>query len=188
MSDASSLTAAALTLRPRKRTVITGIMIPNIEAAGALAMPFLLIQILFSGFYLSKGAIPVWFIWAYYLSFFHYSLLVLIKNLFEGFYFAECTPSWTRFCPFGPGRASADRLLLQYGAGPGTMTKGELFAVTLGYAAAFAFIGARPAELPLLSVVDTPAHRQAACCVPFVGCLPILLQQRLLARLGSLRS
>lgn len=41
-----------------------GIMLPNIEAAGALALPFLLVQILFSGFYLSKGAIPPWFIWA----------------------------------------------------------------------------------------------------------------------------
>lgn len=126
----------------RSRPRCAGILLPNIEAAGAIAMPFLLIQILFSGFYLSQSAIPDWFIWAYWLSYFHYSLSILIKNLFDGFAFDECVPTWTRFCPFGPGRAGAGRLLAQYGAGPGTPSVGALFAITCGYAAAFALIGA----------------------------------------------
>jgi hypothetical protein len=41
----------------------TGIVVPDAASAAAVSMPFVLVQILFSGFYLTKAAIPAWFIW-----------------------------------------------------------------------------------------------------------------------------
>ena len=40
---------------------------PNAQSASGLAMPVMLIQIFFSGFYLTKDKIPPWFIWAYWI-------------------------------------------------------------------------------------------------------------------------
>lgn len=37
-----------------------GIIVPDASSAAAISMPFLLIQILFSGFYLTRSGIPPW--------------------------------------------------------------------------------------------------------------------------------
>ena len=81
-----------------------GIVIPNAEAAAAISLPFLLVNILFSGFYETRSAIPPWFIWAYYLSFFRYALAILVHNLFNTLRFTGCGKACF-FGPDGTGRA-----------------------------------------------------------------------------------
>jgi hypothetical protein len=111
-----------------------GIVIPQAEAAAAISLPFLLVNILFSGFYLTKSAIPVWFVWAYYLSFFRYSLAILVHNLFNTLRFNGCG----KVCFFGPdgdGR-SVER---QYGV-EGINT-GAYFGICVAWIAAMGCVG-----------------------------------------------
>lgn len=117
----------------------------------------------------------------YWLSFFHFSLLILIKNMFETFFFDDCTPSFTTFCPFGPGRADASRLLLQFGAGPGTMPNGQLWAVSLGYAAAFAIIGEWWRRQHMMLALTCAAPAMLCDCVLLLSdlhaALPVIITQ-----------
>jgi hypothetical protein len=113
----------------------TGIVVPDATSAAAVSMPFVLVQILFSGFYLTRASIPPWFIWAYYISFFRYALAIVVKNLFHTLRFCPCA---ALFCPFGPDGSGAD-VERQYGVGGDSMVM--LFGVCIGYAVLIIAIG-----------------------------------------------
>ena len=111
-----------------------GIIVPDAASAGAISMPFILIQILFSGFYLTKSSIPPWFIWAYHISFFRYSLAILVKNLFHELRFKPCHG----FCFFGSDGSGRD-VERQYGVKGNPMAM--LFGVCIGYTALILLVG-----------------------------------------------
>ena len=129
-------TVAIVVLWSSTSGLMFGILVPDAAAAATVSMPFLLIQILFSGFYLTKDAIPPWFIWAYYISFFRYSLAVLVRNLFHSLRFEPCKLG--AFCPFGPQGSGRD-VERQYGV-DGISTIGYI-AVCVSYAVLMAAIG-----------------------------------------------
>ena len=111
-----------------------GIVIPQAEAAAAISLPFLLVNILFSGFYLTRSAIPPWFIWAYYISFFKYSLAILVHNLFNTLRFTGCGKGCF-FGPDGDGR-SVER---QYGVED--INTGAYFGICVAWIAAMGCVG-----------------------------------------------
>ena len=129
-----------------------GIIVPDAASAGAISMPFILIQILFSGFYLTKNSIPPWFIWAYHISFFRYSLAILVKNLFHSLRFKPCHG----FCPFGTDGSGRD-VEKQYGVQGNPMVM--LFGVCIGYTAIILLVGYGALVMQLRAHVQRkPSH------------------------------
>jgi hypothetical protein len=131
-----------------------GIIVPDAASAGAISMPFILIQILFSGFYLTKGSIPPWFIWAYHISFFRYSLAILVKNLFHTLRFKPCHG----FCPFGTDGSGRD-VEKQYGVQGNPMVM--LFGVCIGYTAIILLVGYVALVMQLRAHVQRKASHPA---------------------------
>ena len=131
-----------------------GIIVPDAASAGAISMPFILIQILFSGFYLTKNSIPPWFIWAYHISFFRYSLAILVKNLFHTLRFTPCHG----FCPFGTDGNGRD-VEKQYGVQGNPMVM--LFGVCIGYTAIILLVGYVALVMQLRAHVQRKASRPA---------------------------
>ena len=132
-----------------------GLIVPDAASAAAVSMPFVLIQVLFSGFYVTRAAIPAPLIWAYYVSFFRYSLAILVKNLFHRLRFQPCNGG---FCPFGPEGSGRD-VERQYGvAGDSTAM---LFGVCIGYTALIIAVGYIALVLQLRSklIRKAPTHR-----------------------------
>eukprot|EP00871_Galdieria_phlegrea_P002746 jgi/Galph1/3472/GphlegSOOS_G2149.1 len=82
----TSLTAEALAL-----TVSAGAPTPQIAAA--IIPLFLVISLLFGGFFLSNAQIPNYFVWLKYMSFIKYSFGALMHIQFDGFTFQLSTPS-----------------------------------------------------------------------------------------------
>eukprot|EP00871_Galdieria_phlegrea_P002216 jgi/Galph1/2996/GphlegSOOS_G1665.1 len=62
---------------------------PNPQVAAAVAPAFIVISLLFGGFFLSSGQIPNYFIWLKYLSFFHYAYGALLQVQFRNWNFAD---------------------------------------------------------------------------------------------------
>ena len=179
-----------------------GILVPNAESAAAVSMPFVLVQVLFSGFYLTRASIPPWFIWAYYVSFFRYALAILVKNLFHKLRFRACGDA---FCPFGPAGSGRD-VERQYGVEGNSMAM--LFGVCVGYAALICIIGYialvlqlraqlrrkppaahAPGDTAAARVLDLPAYalacqRQAHGEAPAAREAPRLLRRCFLRRRG----
>eukprot|EP01135_Chromosphaera_perkinsii_P000933 Nk52_evm31s153 gene=Nk52_evmTU31s153 len=60
------------------------------RSAHSMAMPVIMLSFLFAGFYVRRSEIPVWWEWAYYLSFLSYGFNALAINQFGG------TDGWTR--------------------------------------------------------------------------------------------
>ncbi|KAK3237962.1 hypothetical protein CYMTET_51995 [Cymbomonas tetramitiformis] len=80
-----------------------GIIVDSADSASSVSMPVLLINVLFSGFVITSGAIPVYFIWCYYLSFFHYCLSGMLVTIFKDMEFSGCDSDRdeSENCPFG---------------------------------------------------------------------------------------
>ncbi|GJD12434.1 ABC transporter G family member 22 [Galdieria sulphuraria] len=68
---------------------------PNPQVASAITPAFIVVSLLFGGFFLSSGQIPNYFIWLKYLSFFYYSYGSLLQVQFEDwrFYNAASCPA-----------------------------------------------------------------------------------------------
>ncbi|EME31098.1 ABC transporter, ATP-binding protein isoform 2 [Galdieria sulphuraria] len=60
---------------------------PNPQVASAITPAFIVVSLLFGGFFLSSGQIPNYFIWLKYLSFFYYSYGSLLQVQFEDWRF-----------------------------------------------------------------------------------------------------
>lgn len=58
--------------------------VPTIEAANALGPPFMIIGIIFGGFYIRVDSLPLILEWIPYISLFQWSYRALITNEFDG--------------------------------------------------------------------------------------------------------
>ena len=56
---------------------------PNVTAANILAPMFLIIMMLFGGYYINLANIPIYFVWLQYISFMKYGFIGIILNLDE---------------------------------------------------------------------------------------------------------
>jgi len=86
----TSLSAAALGF-------LIGSMAPNAIAASSMATPFMILSILFGGFYINSASIPVWLGWLKNLSTIHWSFVAFCVNEFEGQTFT-CEASSEKAC------------------------------------------------------------------------------------------
>eukprot|EP00871_Galdieria_phlegrea_P004491 jgi/Galph1/5042/GphlegSOOS_G56.1 len=85
----TSLTAEALAL-----TVSVSIgWCPDTSNSSGIIPLFLVISLLFGGFFLSNAQIPNYFVWLKYMSFIKYSFGALMHIQFDGFTFQLSTPS-----------------------------------------------------------------------------------------------
>eukprot|EP00741_Cyanophora_paradoxa_P023432 tig00021582_g22636.t1 len=69
-----------------------GALTGNVAAANAIAPIFIVIMMLFGGFFITFSSIPKYFIWIEYLSFFKYAYESFIRNEFEGATFCDPAP------------------------------------------------------------------------------------------------
>ena len=60
---------------------------PNVDAANAMGVPFLIIGILFGGFYIDVNSLPIVANWVPYISFIRWSFQALLINEFKGLEF-----------------------------------------------------------------------------------------------------
>ena len=74
------LTLACVVVWSSCAGLMFGVVVRDASAAATVSMPFVLIQVLFCGFYVTKAAIPQPLLWAYYISFFRYSLALLLRS------------------------------------------------------------------------------------------------------------
>lgn len=65
---------------------------PNVEAANAMATPFMIIGILFGGFYINIKSLPIVANWLPYLSYFRWGFQALTINEYTGLHFNCDTP------------------------------------------------------------------------------------------------
>ncbi|KAL7721514.1 ABC transporter [Entamoeba marina] len=63
---------------------LIGSLSPNVVVAQILLPLFLIVLMIFTGFFIKKNDIPPYWIWAYYLSFFRYTFNILTINQFAG--------------------------------------------------------------------------------------------------------
>lgn len=82
---------------------------PKPEVALALAPVLTTFMMLFGGFYMNVANIPVYFIWVYWISFFHFGFEALVLNEFSGLQF-QCKdseykpgPGGIKICPIENG-------------------------------------------------------------------------------------
>lgn len=95
-------------------------------------------------------------IWAYYISFFRYSLAILVRNLFHDLRFEPC--EGTSFCFFGAEGSGRD-VERQYSVNNDSMAM--LFGVCLGYTAIIISVGYLALVLQLRSkLVRKAPHQQ----------------------------
>lgn len=90
-----------------------GFLAETPETATGTAMPLVLVNVMFAGFLISSGNIPVYFIWAYYLSMMHYCLSAVMVNTFEDYHFKGCDEGYDpdeEECPFGSDGTGKDVL------------------------------------------------------------------------------
>lgn len=85
---------------------LLGIALPAVHMVTAVVPPLIMPQLIFSGFMIRPGAIPVYFKWLYHISFFQYSFQIIMVDQFHNFTFAPCNPG--DFCPLGLGEQSGD--------------------------------------------------------------------------------
>jgi ABC-type multidrug transport system permease subunit len=83
-------------------------LVPTQQIAFAVAPLAITLLMIFAGFYINVASIPPWFIWVYWLSFFHYGFEALILNEFTGADF-ECPPL-PQQCMFPNGKAVIENL------------------------------------------------------------------------------
>jgi len=69
------------------------ITIPNLQAAIAAAPFFLIVQLLFAGFFVNFDKIPVYLIWLEHLSIFKYSWSAAMQNEFDTWDESQCSES-----------------------------------------------------------------------------------------------
>ncbi len=142
-----------------------------------------MVQILFSGFYVTRAAIPMPLIWAYYISFFRYSLAILVRNLFHDLHFEPC--DGTSFCFFGADGTGRD-VERQYGVNNDSMAM--LFGVCIGYTAIIVCIGYLALVLQLRSqlVRKTPHdHAGGSLAERVLDLPPYALESLLSARVPA---
>jgi ABC-type multidrug transport system permease subunit len=73
--------------------------------ANTIAPLVIVLFLLFAGLYENSSTIPVYLIWVYYISMFHYGYEALFLNEFEGLTFT-CVPNQP--CLFPTGQAAID--------------------------------------------------------------------------------
>ncbi len=64
--------------------MVVSALAPNVDAANALSAPFLIIGILFGGFYIKIDSLPIILNWIPYISAFRWSFQALCINEFKG--------------------------------------------------------------------------------------------------------
>mmetsp|Transcript_12407 Transcript_12407/g.21004 ORF Transcript_12407/g.21004 Transcript_12407/m.21004 type:complete len:659 (+) Transcript_12407:234-2210(+) len=86
-------------------TSFVGTLTGNAKVAQAVSPIFIVIMLIFGGFFINTNSIPVYFIWLQYLSFFKYSYEAAIVNEFTGLTFT-CDASVQRngVCPMPDGQ------------------------------------------------------------------------------------
>jgi ABC-type multidrug transport system ATPase subunit len=82
--------------------------VPTQQVAFAIGPLLITSLMIFAGFYINVGSIPPWFIWVYWISFFHYGFEALIINEFRGVIF-QC-PSPPQVCMFPTGESVIQNL------------------------------------------------------------------------------
>jgi ABC-type transport system involved in multi-copper enzyme maturation permease subunit len=85
-------------------------IVPTQQIAFAVAPLLITSLMIFAGFYINVGSIPPWFIWVYWISFFHYGFEALMLNEFSGTTF-NC-PDAPALCQFPNGNAIIENLSL----------------------------------------------------------------------------
>jgi ATP-binding cassette subfamily G (WHITE) protein 1 len=80
-----------------------GVLFPTPMEISAVVPTIVLPLILFSGFFIPSSNIPPYWIWLYYLSFFQYSVQILLTNEFNTGTFEICTAEdiANKLCPLG---------------------------------------------------------------------------------------
>lgn len=82
---------------------------PKPEVALALAPVVTTLMMLFGGFYMNVANIPVYFIWLYWISFFHFGYEAFVLNEFKGLVFSckdselKPGPGGVKICPIESG-------------------------------------------------------------------------------------
>lgn len=71
---------------------------PNVDIALALAPVLIIPFMLFGGFYLNNGSVPVWLSWLKYLSWFLYGFQALLINQWSGVKGIQCPSNTTLPC------------------------------------------------------------------------------------------
>ncbi|KAK3257344.1 hypothetical protein CYMTET_33565, partial [Cymbomonas tetramitiformis] len=87
-----------------------GIITDNLANATAWVVPILLCNVMFSGFIVTADSIPVYFVWIYYLSAFHYCFSCMMVTMFAGADLGCDSDASSTDCPFGPDGTGDDVL------------------------------------------------------------------------------
>jgi len=91
------LTYVGLVLLENMTAIALGMVLSvsfnSVEMAGQLAPAFVIVFLIFSGYFLNEGSIPVWIDWFKYLSFIRYTFQALSVNEFKDQEFECPTPA-----------------------------------------------------------------------------------------------
>jgi len=71
---------------------------PDVQVALALAPAFIIPVMIFGGFFLNGGSLPVWLSWLQYISWFKYSNEILVVNQWRNVTFTDCDHTITPNC------------------------------------------------------------------------------------------
>lgn len=106
-----------------------GAVAPNPVVGNILAPVVTVLFFLFAGYFISANAIPNWWIWVYYWSWFHYSFQALMVNEFQGEIFT-CDGGVSATCT-----STGDQVLINYGMS--TVTPWHWIMVLIGMAVGY---------------------------------------------------
>lgn len=101
--------------------VAISILTGDAQTAAGIIPVFIILAVLFGGFFIGSGALPGWIGWAKWLSFVFYAFNALVKNEFEG------TPDWERIRDDFNGLSIWENILVLVGFNVVLRTVGYLF-------------------------------------------------------------
>merc|ERR1711991_1285580 len=104
-----------------------GALAPNVMVGNILVPVITVLFFLFAGFFISAEAIPEWWIWLYYISFFRYSYQAMALNEFLGSTFT-CAPGFPQCGPL-----TGEGILQAYGIYEDASWIWQCCLVLLGY-------------------------------------------------------
>lgn len=80
--------------------LLMGIVAKDLQTAQGMLLPAIVPMILFCGYVIPRGDIPVFFQWFYYIDVFQFAFSILRMNQFDGLVFEDCPPLGTpgAFC------------------------------------------------------------------------------------------
>lgn len=78
------LTNVVISVTAQSFGLLLSALIPSAEAAMGLSQLLTTVMMVFGGFYMNVVSIPVYFVWIYWISFFHFGFEALVLNEFAG--------------------------------------------------------------------------------------------------------